>query len=99
MFVMFDLPVTTKSERRAAAKFRLWLLDQGWEMSQFSVYLRWCASKEQGERWLREISRNLPGTGKVHVLMVTDRQFEQMVVFRGRSRAGKRPKPEQLTLF
>lgn len=52
-----------------------------------------------GRAVAEEISRNLPGTGKVHVLMVTDRQFEQMTVFRGRSRAGKRPKPEQLTLF
>lgn len=99
MFVMFDLPVTTKPERKAAAKFRLWLLDEGWEMSQFSVYLRWCAGKEQGERWLRDIGANLPGTGKVHVLMVTDRQFERMVVFRGRKRAVKKPKAEQLTLF
>jgi CRISPR-associated protein Cas2 len=99
MFVMFDLPVTTKPERKAAAKFRLWLLDQGWEMSQFSVYMRWCAGKEQGDRRLREVATNLPGTGKVHVLSVTDRQFEQMAVFRGRARGGRKAKPEQLTLF
>ena len=31
MVLMFDLPVTTKSQRKAAAKFRQWLLDEGWD--------------------------------------------------------------------
>lgn len=91
--------MTTKPERKAAAKFRLWLLDEGWEMSQFSIYMRWCAGKEQADRRLREVASNQPGTGKVHVLGITDRQFETMTVFRGRTRAGKKPKAEQLTLF
>lgn len=40
MILMFDLPVMTKAQRKAASGFRNWLLDKGWEMSQFSVYLR-----------------------------------------------------------
>lgn len=99
LFVMFDLPVTTKPERKAAAKFRLWLLDEGWEMSQFSVYMRWCASKEQAARRIREVTANQPGTGKVHIVGITDRQFEEMTVLRGRTRAAKRARVEQLTLF
>jgi CRISPR-associated protein Cas2 len=50
---MFDLPVGSASERRAATKFRNWLLDHGFEMSQFR--------KEQADRRLREISANVPG--------------------------------------
>ena len=49
MMVLFDLPVLTKKERKAATKFRKFLLDQGFEMSQFSVYMRFCAGKEQAE--------------------------------------------------
>ena len=49
LFVLFDLPVGTKKERKAATKFRLSLLDMGFEMSQFSVYLKFCAGKEQGD--------------------------------------------------
>lgn len=101
LIVMFDLPVGTKPERRAAAKFRQWLLDEGYEMSQFSIYLRFCGSREQMERRVRDIGRNQPSKGCVHALGVTDRQFEQMAVFRGagRSRGRGRGPPEQLALF
>ncbi len=97
---MFDLPVMTKPQRKAATGFRQWLLDEGWEMSQFSVYLRWCAAKEQAESRVRAVARKVPSEGKVHVLTVTDRQFETMAVFRGRTRERRgRSAPEQLTLF
>ncbi len=36
VFVLFDLPVGTKKERKAATKFRHSLLDLGFEMSQYS---------------------------------------------------------------
>jgi len=89
----------TKPQRKAATKFRQWLLDEGWEMSQFSVYLRWCAGKEQADGRLRRVAREVPGEGKVHVLMVTDKQFEGMAVFRGTRRDKGRKAPEQLQLF
>ena len=100
MVLMFDLPVMTKPQRKAAAKFRQWLLDEGWEMSQFSVYLRWCVGKEQAQARLRGVARQVPSQGKVHVLTVTDRQFETMAVFRGLVRErGRKGTPEQLLLF
>ena len=99
LLVMFDLPVGTKPERRAATKFRNWLLDEGYEMSQFSVYMRFCSAKEQAERRTRDISRNRPSKGHVHILSVTDKQFGDMVVFRAGERRKIRGVPEQLALF
>ena len=99
MLVMFDLPVGSKAERRSATRFRQWLLDEGFEMSQFSVYMRFCAGKEQVERRVRAVTKALPPHGKVHVLSVTDRQFEQMVVFRDAGRGKSRSAPRQLELF
>lgn len=99
LLVMFDLPVGTKPERRAATKFRNWLLDEGYEMSQFSIYMRFCAAKEQADRRVRDISRNRPGKGQIHVLSVTDKQFGDMVVFREGERHKSRSVPEQLALF
>jgi CRISPR-associated protein Cas2 len=99
LLVMFDLPVGTKVERRVATKFRQWLLDEGYEMSQFSIYMRFCAGKEQVDRRVRSIAKVRPGRGSVHVLAVTDRQFEQMVVFRGKERGRGRKAPDQLELF
>lgn len=90
----------SKPQRKAATKFRQWLLDEGWEMSQFSVYLRWCVGREQVDARLRAIVRQVPKDGKVHVLSVTDKQFETMAVFRGRARDKRRKgTPDQLMLF
>ena len=99
LLVMFDLPVATKTERKSATKFRLWLLDEGFEMSQFSIYVRFCVGKEQIDRRVRDIGKARPDKGSIHVLSVTDRQFQQMAVFRGsRKRQGRRV-PDQLELF
>ena len=40
IFVFFDLPVTTKTERRKATRFRKDLLQDGFSMMQYSVYTR-----------------------------------------------------------
>jgi CRISPR-associated protein Cas2 len=47
----------------------------------------------------RHIASAIPDKGRVHLLSVTDRQFEQMSVFRGKSRSRGRSVPNQLELF
>ena len=37
MLVFFDLPVTTKADRKAYAQFRKFLVNDGCDMLQFSV--------------------------------------------------------------
>ena len=99
MMVLFDLPVGTKEERRAATRFRNYLLDQGFEMSQFSVYMRFCAGKEQVEANTARIRENLPDTGKVHIISLTDRQYENALCFDGRKHEPDRKRPEQYLLL
>ncbi len=99
LFVMFDLPVGTKAERRRATQFRHALLDMGFEMSQFSVYLRFCAGKEAAEAFIRRIEQALPPSGKVHVVQITDKQFEKIRTFKGRKRERTPGNPDQLALF
>lgn len=99
MMVLFDLPVLTPKERKAAAKFRHFLLDQGFEMSQFSVYMRFCSGKEQVETLIRRVERGVPPTGKVHIVCFTDRQYENIVCFDGRKREPAKKNPGQLSLF
>ncbi|MGK7871136.1 hypothetical protein [Falsiroseomonas sp. E2-1-a20] len=49
---------------------------------------------------LRAIAWQVPKDGKVHVLSVTDKQFETMAVFRGSAREKRRKgTPDQLMLF
>jgi CRISPR-associated protein Cas2 len=99
LFVVFDLPVLTKPERKRATKFRQSLLDEGFAMMQFSVYLRFTSGKEQIEALIRRIGRKVPQDGKVDVLSLTDQQYSAMTSFRGTSDKAKPRKPDQLALF
>ncbi len=99
ILVMFDLPVGTREESRAATKFREFLLDEGYEMSQFSIYARFCSGKEQYETYVRRIESSLPDKGDVHILAFTDRQYENIIRFSGQLRKRQRKNPSQLALF
>ena len=99
ILVMFDLPVGTKTEMRQATKFREFLLDSGFEMSQFSIYARFCSGKEAYEKHVRHIETNLPDKGDVHILGFTDRQYENIIRFSGQARKRSRKNPGQLALF
>jgi len=99
IMVLFDLPVGTKKERKAATGFRNFLLDEGFEMAQFSVYARFTAGKEQAETYTRRIESSLPASGKVHVLYFTDKQYENMKCFRGKEPEPDHKNPEQFALF
>jgi CRISPR-associated protein Cas2 len=96
---MFDLPVTTKEQVCAATKFREFLLDEGFEKSQFSVYARFCNGKEQFETYMRRVDSRLPDRGDVHILSFTDRQYENIVRFSGQRRKRQRKNPDQLAMF
>ncbi|MBM3542028.1 MAG: CRISPR-associated endonuclease Cas2 [Alphaproteobacteria bacterium] len=99
MMVLFDLPVGTKKERKAATGFRNFLLNQGFEMSQFSVYMRFCAGMERAEAYTRRVAKSVPPTGKVHVIYFTDKQYENIVSFDGRKREPPWRNPEQFLLL
>jgi CRISPR-associated protein Cas2 len=99
MFVLFDLPVGTKRERKAATRFRKDLLDLGFEMSQYSVYLKFCAGKEQADALARRIETVMPSAGKVHIVTITDKQYENIRTYRGRKREPGPKMPDQLALF
>lgn len=96
---MFDLPVGTKPERKAATRFRMFLLDQGFEMAQLSVYLRFAESKEAAETHIGRICDALPGKGKVHIVTLTDKQYGNARIFTGRKRERSPQNPDQLALF
>ena len=99
MMVLFDLPVLTKTERKAANTFRKFLLDQGFDRCQLSVYLRFCAGKEQAQVYTRRVQSALPPSGNVQMIYFTDKQYENIVSFSGAARQPANRNPEQYTLF
>lgn len=96
---MFDLPVTDKEFRKRYAKFRKYLISQGFSMLQFSVYARHCPSEEAGEGIRKRVGAAVPDHGQVRLLLVTDRQFGKMEVYFGKNRQPTEEPPQQLMLF
>lgn len=97
--VMFDLPVVEKAERKAATEFRNALLDMGFEMSQLSVYMRFCTSPAQVDTYCKKVETALPEGGKVNILQFTDRQYERIVSFHGKAKQPANKTPDQFDLF
>lgn len=99
IFVFFDLPTDTKQDRKRYADFRKKLLNDGFSMFQFSIYLRHCPSSDNAEVHIKRVKTWLPRSGSVGILIVTDKQFSQMELFRGCQVQRKDITPQQLELF
>ena len=99
MIVLFDLPVVTPEERKTATSFRKNLLDQGFHMSQYSVYYRLLPGKEALDGYVKGIQAQLPPKGKVDILTITDKQYEGIISFSGRTKEKNKQTPTQLMLF
>jgi len=100
VWALFDLPVLTKIERKNATRFRNDLLDLGFQMVQFSVYLRHAYSKERAESIASKVGACVPESGHVQILFFTDRQYALSQSYRGKQATHTtQQKPDQLTLF
>ncbi|MCX4268894.1 MAG: CRISPR-associated endonuclease Cas2 [Lachnospiraceae bacterium] len=83
MLVFFDLPVTTASERKAAAQFRKFLLKDGYHMVQYSVYARVCNGNDAVKKHEMRLNVNLPKEGSIRLLIITEKQYESIRVLLG----------------
>jgi CRISPR-associated protein Cas2 len=99
ILVFFDLPVVTKKERKVAARFRKEIMADGFNMFQFSIYVRHCASRENADVHIKRVKRMLPELGHVGILTITDKQFGMMELFYGKKPEQKKDVPQQLELF
>lgn len=99
LFVFFDLPTNTKRERKAAGKFRKMLLNDGFTMMQYSVYIRNCASRESTDVHQKRIESNIPEKGKITILRITDKQYGNIINFWGHKTKPLEDTPTQLELF
>lgn len=98
--VLFDLPTSTKAERRVAAQFRKFLLDDGFDMLQYSVYTRLCPNRDGAEKHMLRVKRNAPDSGSVRVLYLTEHQFTNMHILVGEKTTQELSLPtKQLAFF
>ena len=98
MMVLFDLPVVESDERKAATDFRNFLLDNGFAMVQYSIYIKLFSGKDACEKYYKLIKNNLPPRGKVDILTITDKQYANIISYSSGEKIEKK-QSEQLLLF
>lgn len=99
ILVFFDMPTETKKEKKAYIDFRKFLIKDGFTMFQFSIYVRHCSSMENAEVHKKRIHNNLPNTGKVGLLCITDKQFAAIELFYCKKQKAPNAPYQQLELF
>jgi len=99
VLVMYDLPTETKKDRRNAQLFRKRLMKDGFQMFLFSKYLRHCVSRENADVHIARVKRNLPPSGTIGILRITDKQFGEMEIYTNRKASDPLPTVQQLELF
>jgi len=99
LFVMFDLPTVTKTDKKKSARFRKDLERDGFVMHQFSVYIRYCASLESASVHIKRVRSFTPEQGRVSILTITDKQYSRIINIWGSIEKKKMPAPMQLEFF
>ena len=99
IFTLFDLPTEKKKQRYEYNRFRKALLKDGFDMLQFSVYIRHCPSQEAADAHVNHVENSLPQEGKITILTVTDKQFENIKHYWGVEQVEPPTTPQQLEMF
>lgn len=99
VLVFFDLPTTTKKEKKAYVTFRKNLQSDGFMMFQYSIYVRHCPSMENANVHIRRVKSFLPPTGNVCIMYITDKQFGNIEIFSCAKPEEVKATGQQLELF
>ena len=78
ILVMYDLPVGNVDERKKMNQFRKFLKKNGFIMLQESVYTKLSLNNNSSKLVRNKIENNVPKTGSVINLEITEKQFANM---------------------
>lgn len=76
--LFFDLPTDSPRARKSYRTFRKFLVNEGFIMMQYSVYIRLVMNNSAAEMVVAKVRRNAPSDGDIMVLKITERQFVRM---------------------
>ena len=83
ILVMFDLPTATPEDKREYTRFRKSLIKMGFDMLQYSIYVRVTRNNDDAQKYIKLIKLSLPPVGSVRVLQVTEKQYKSMMIMLG----------------
>ena len=83
LILMFDMPTITIEDRKNYSKFRDNLIDDGFIMIQYSIYVRICKNQDDITKHINRVKMFTPEKGNIRLLQITEKQYEQMIMLRG----------------
>ena len=100
VIVFFDLPTKSKKQKKLYTQFRRFLLNDGYDMLQYSVYSRICQNSDSADTHCKRITDIAPKKGSVRVMQVTNKQYADMKIITGTQTIQEKTiNHQQLTLF
>lgn len=99
VLVFFDLPVLTSENRRAYAKFRRFLLKNGFLMLQESIYCKLALNSSAVNAIVDNVHKNKPEEGLIQLLTVTEKQYAKMDIILGQVKSEVLDTDERLVIL
>lgn len=78
ILVFFDLPTETLQNKRDYARFRKFLIKNGFMMVQKSVYCKLALNQTVASAMTENIRKNKPPNGIIQLLVITEKQYSKM---------------------
>lgn len=83
VMVLYDIPVTSYTQRKKYVYFRNKLLEQGYYKLQESIYVCKYSYREIIERDVGILKKFIPKNSNIRILILTKTQFNNMKVLSG----------------
>lgn len=78
VLLFFDLPTDSPRTRKDYRAFRKFLINQGFIMVQYSVYMRLVMNNSAANMTIAKVRRHAPPDGDIMALKITERQYVRM---------------------
>jgi CRISPR-associated protein Cas2 len=86
---MFDLPTKSKTDIKKYTQFRKKMLDDGFSMIQYSIYIRICKSNYSAKAHIEHIKKIIPLKGEVRILKLSDKAYNSMEILRSNKKTNE----------
>lgn len=83
IMVFFDLPTIEPEDKKAYSKLRQELLKNGFDMLQYSIYVRICPNRDSVDKYIRVVQKMSPQKGSIRALVLTEKQYSDMLIITG----------------
>ncbi len=83
ILLMYDLPSISSFDHHQYSKFHRFIVKNGYDMINFSVYVKVTKSLFEANKQITYLKKNLPNQGNIRVLTLTNKQYENMLILQG----------------